>query len=50
MKIETFKNQVFNKPVGVVRSEIRTAESDTWESISRLSQALSGEFYKKAVD
>tara|TARA_B100000212_G_C27381819_1_gene537445 strand:- start:2012 stop:4192 length:2181 start_codon:yes stop_codon:yes gene_type:complete len=50
MKIETFKNQVFNKPVGVVRSEIRTAESDTWESISRLSQALSGEFYKQAVD
>ena len=50
MKIETFKNQVFNKPVGVVRSEERTAESETWETISRISQALSGEFYKKAVD
>jgi len=50
VKIERFKNQVFNKPVGVVRSQERTAESETWETISRISSALSGEFYKKAVD
>lgn len=50
VKIERFKNQVFNKPVGVVRSQEKTAESETWETISRISSALSGEFYKKAVD
>ena len=39
-----------NKPVGVVRSQERTAETDTWQTISKISSALSGEFYKKAVE
>jgi hypothetical protein len=50
MKIERFKNQVFNKPVGVIRSQEKTADSETWEAISKISSALSGEFYKKAVE
>ncbi|BAQ87934.1 hypothetical protein [uncultured Mediterranean phage uvMED] len=50
MKIQRFKNQVFNKPVGVVRSQERTAETDTWQTISKISSALSGEFFKKAVE
>jgi hypothetical protein len=50
MKIQRFKNQVFNKPVGVVRSQERTAETDTWQAISKISSALSGEFFKKAVE
>ena len=50
MKIQRFKNQVFNKPVGVVRSQERTADTETWQTISKISSALSGEFYKKAVE
>ena len=40
MKIQRFKNQVFNKPVGVVRSQERTAETDTWQTISKISSAV----------
>jgi len=50
VKIERFNNQVFNKPVGVVRSQERTSESDTWETLSKISQGLSGEFFKRASE
>ena len=50
VKIERFSNQVFNKPVGVVRSQERTSESDTWETLSKISQGLSGEFFKRASE
>mgnify|MGYP003111795586 CR=1 FL=1 len=42
------RQQVFNKPVGVVRSDPKTATAETWQSISEASQALSAIVYKQA--
>jgi hypothetical protein len=48
MAISRQKQQVFNKPVGVVRAQPKTATAETWQSISELSQSLSAMVYKQA--
>jgi len=48
MAIGRQKQQVFNKPVGVVRAQPKTATAETWQSISEASQSLSAMVYKQA--
>lgn len=48
MAVVRQKQQVFNKPVGVVRAQPKTATAETWQSISEASQALSAMVYKQA--
>jgi len=48
MAVVRQKQQVFNRPVGVVRAEPKTATAETWQSISEASQALSAMVYKHA--
>ena len=48
MAVVKQKQQVFNRPVGVVRAEPKTATAETWQSISEASQALSAMVYKHA--
>ena len=48
MAVVRQKQQVFNKPVGVVRAQPKTATADTWQTISEASQAMSAMVYKHA--
>lgn len=48
MAVVKQKQQVFNRPVGVVRAQPKTATAETWQSISEASQALSAMVYKHA--
>ena len=42
-------NKVFNKPVGIVRSQETSSTSDLWKSISEASNAVSAIAMKRAV-
>ena len=43
------KSRMFNKPIGVVKSQVLSGEAETWKTISETSQALSAQVFKQSA-